>query len=354
MIIGDYYFAKGAYLLAEIGMPAIDSAISHAVMTICMGELLQMTSRNEYDQSLADYHRKIGRKTATLVSTSCYGGGLIAGLDAERRREPCAATDTASAWHSRSPTTSSITSPPARRWASRSGADLRQGTVTLPLMLALNDREVGAELRDILARNDLNEDDFDTVVQPGPRLERDRRSRAQRSGIRAGGIARAAGLPRVVSSRDARAGLRLRGGTPDLITQCAFSGHSAPRRRTSVPNARAHAARTSAATTYPSASARVAGIVDAISLSLDAAMRLGDRARRVDSGEEQDDHERDPDDSKLAAQPGAQLAERLMFDGRSPGRWLGGTVTQAQDRSRRSTGPRPIRARAFARLTPSR
>ena len=28
VIIGDYYFAKGAYLLAEIGDPAIDSAIS--------------------------------------------------------------------------------------------------------------------------------------------------------------------------------------------------------------------------------------------------------------------------------------------------------------------------------------
>ena len=83
VIIGDYYFAKGAYLLAEIGMPAIDFAISNAVMTICMGELLQMTSRNAYDQSIADYHRKIGRKTATLVSTCCYGGGLIAGLDSD-------------------------------------------------------------------------------------------------------------------------------------------------------------------------------------------------------------------------------------------------------------------------------
>jgi geranylgeranyl pyrophosphate synthase len=44
------------------------------------------------------------------------------------------------------------------------GADLRQGTVTLPLMLALKDQEIGSRLRDILARNDLNEDDFDTVV----------------------------------------------------------------------------------------------------------------------------------------------------------------------------------------------
>jgi heptaprenyl diphosphate synthase len=163
VIIGDYYFAKGAYLLAEIGMPAIDSAISHAVMTICMGELLQMTSRNEYDQTLADYHRKIGRKTATLVSTSCYGGGLIAGLDTDAveqlRRYGHSlgmAFQIADDVLDYVATSEEVGKPV--------GADLRQGTVTLPLMLALADREVGTRLRTILAKNDLNDADYQTVV----------------------------------------------------------------------------------------------------------------------------------------------------------------------------------------------
>jgi len=163
VIIGDYYFAKGAYLLAEIGMPAIDSAISHAVMTICMGELLQMTSRNEYDQSLTDYHRKIGRKTATLVSTSCYGGGLIAGLDANSvehlRRYGHSlgmAFQIADDVLDYVATSEEVGKPV--------GADLRQGTVTLPLMLALKDREAGPRLRAILDKIDLNDTDYETVV----------------------------------------------------------------------------------------------------------------------------------------------------------------------------------------------
>jgi heptaprenyl diphosphate synthase len=163
VIIGDYYFAKGAYLLAEIGKPAIDSAISHAVMTICMGELLQMTSRNEYDQSLTDYHRKIGRKTATLVSTCCYGGGLIAGLDAdsvERLRRYGhslgMAFQIADDVLDYVATSEEVGKPV--------GADLRQGTVTLPLMLALTDRAVGARLRSILAKVDLNDADYEEVV----------------------------------------------------------------------------------------------------------------------------------------------------------------------------------------------
>ena len=142
MIIGDYYFAKGAYLLAEIGMPAIDSAISQAVMTICMGELLQMTSRNAYDQSLDDYHRKIGRKTATLVSTCCYGGGLIAGLDTDAvealRRYGHSlgmAFQIADDVLDYVATSAEVGKPV--------GADLRQGTVTLPLMLALRRSRCG-------------------------------------------------------------------------------------------------------------------------------------------------------------------------------------------------------------------
>jgi heptaprenyl diphosphate synthase len=163
VIIGDYYFAKGAYLLAEIGMPAIDSAISHAVMTICMGELLQMTSRNEYDQTLADYHRKIGRKTATLVSTSCYGGGLIAGLDTESvERLRRYGHSLGMAFQIADDVLDYVAT--SEEVGKPVGADLRQGTVTLPLMLALHDGEVGTRLRAILAKNDLNDADYQTVV----------------------------------------------------------------------------------------------------------------------------------------------------------------------------------------------
>src|SRR5260370_15875190 len=67
IIVGDYYFAKGANLTAAIGMPIIDVIISRAVMTICIGELLQLTSRRDYDQSVEDYYRKIESKTAALL-----------------------------------------------------------------------------------------------------------------------------------------------------------------------------------------------------------------------------------------------------------------------------------------------
>jgi heptaprenyl diphosphate synthase len=164
IIIGDYYFAKGANLLSSIGKPSIDSAISHAVMTICMGELLQMTSRNDYEQSLEAYYRKIERKTAILVSTCCYAGGVVSGLrdsDVEMLRRYGynlgMAFQIADDVLDYIATSAEVGKPV--------GADLRQGTVTLPLMLALSDPQTGPRLRAILASNDMNDDDFDTVVQ---------------------------------------------------------------------------------------------------------------------------------------------------------------------------------------------
>ena len=241
VIIGDYYFAKGAYLLAEIGMPAVNSAISRAVMTICMGELLQMTSRNAYDQSIADYHRKIGRKTAVLVSTSCYGGGLIAGLDAASveslRRYGHSlgmAFQIADDVLDYIATSAEVGKPV--------GADLRQGTVTLPLMLALNDDRVNERLRRILAKNDLNEEDFDAVVSlvrgsdAIAEAERSAQEFAREAAVELGAF------PEFDSSRHPRAGMRLRRRAPDLSRAVRTRRRrvrthraGAPRRRTREP-----------------------------------------------------------------------------------------------------------------------
>ena len=163
IIIGDYYFAKGANLLAKIGEPAIDAAISHTVMTICLGELLQMTSKDDYQQSLDDYHRKIERKTATLLATCCFCGGVVGGMEPARRaalqrygHKLGMAFQIADDLLDYVATEEELGKPV--------GADLRQGTVTLPLMLALRDPAVGPELGSLLNHHPLGEVECEKVV----------------------------------------------------------------------------------------------------------------------------------------------------------------------------------------------
>jgi heptaprenyl diphosphate synthase len=164
IIIGDYYFAKGANLLASIGEPSIDLAISNTVMTICLGELLQLASRCDYEQTLEEYHRKIGRKTAALVETCCYCGAVVAHLDAARADALRQYGYLIGMAFQIADDVLDYTST-AAELGKPVGADLRQGTVTLPLMLALQEPSTARALREVLAHEPLTDSDYEAVVR---------------------------------------------------------------------------------------------------------------------------------------------------------------------------------------------
>jgi heptaprenyl diphosphate synthase len=164
IIVGDYYFAKGANLIAGIGDPTIDSAISNTVMTICLGELLQMTSKDDFRQTLEDYHRKIERKTATLLATCCFCGGAVGRLE-----NPQLAAlrsyghNLGMAFQIADDLLDYVAT--AEELGKPVGADLRQGTVTLPFMLALQEPGVGEELSRVIDRRPLSDADYEAIVR---------------------------------------------------------------------------------------------------------------------------------------------------------------------------------------------
>lgn len=163
IIIGDYYFAKGANLMSLIGNQRIDLLLSQAVMSICYGEMLQLTSQRKYDQSLQEYHDKIERKTAALLAASAYVGGALgrlaeAEVEALRRYGHLLGM----AFQIADDVLDYLSSE--REMGKPVGNDLKQGTVTLPLMLALKDPAVGPRLERVLAREPLQDGDYADVV----------------------------------------------------------------------------------------------------------------------------------------------------------------------------------------------
>jgi heptaprenyl diphosphate synthase len=164
IIIGDYYFAKGANLMSQIGNPSIDALLSQTVMTICFGEMLQLTSQRRYDQTLDEYYAKIERKTAVLLAASTYCGAVLGGLDeaqveAMRRfgRLLGMSFQIADDVLDYLATEEEVGKPV--------GNDLKQGTVTLPLMLARHDPGVDGRLDAILAKATLQDADYAEVVR---------------------------------------------------------------------------------------------------------------------------------------------------------------------------------------------
>jgi heptaprenyl diphosphate synthase len=164
IIIGDYYFAKGANLMSQIGNPSIDALLSQTVMTICFGEMLQLTSQRRYDQSLDEYYAKIERKTAVLLAASTYCGAVLGGLD-EAQVEAIRrfghllgmSFQIADDVLDYLATEEEVGKPV--------GNDLKQGTVTLPLMLARHDPAVDGRLDAILEKAPLQDADYAEVVR---------------------------------------------------------------------------------------------------------------------------------------------------------------------------------------------
>jgi geranylgeranyl pyrophosphate synthase len=79
ILLGDYYFAKTAGLIADIEDPRIDHLFSDTVATVCEGTILELMTAGQANLSLQNYYEKISRKTACLIAACCKGGAIISG-----------------------------------------------------------------------------------------------------------------------------------------------------------------------------------------------------------------------------------------------------------------------------------
>ncbi|MDQ2716874.1 MAG: polyprenyl synthetase family protein [Chloroflexota bacterium] len=77
ILLGDYYFAKTAGLIADIDDNRIDHLFSDTVATVCEGTILEMMTARRIDLSIKTYYEKISHKTACLIAACCKGGAIV-------------------------------------------------------------------------------------------------------------------------------------------------------------------------------------------------------------------------------------------------------------------------------------
>jgi heptaprenyl diphosphate synthase/octaprenyl-diphosphate synthase len=81
LMLGDYFFALAAHELAGEPDPRIIRFYASAAQTLVEGELSPVTLLEPMDTALAQYFTKIGSKTAVLFETACKAGIAVAGGD---------------------------------------------------------------------------------------------------------------------------------------------------------------------------------------------------------------------------------------------------------------------------------
>lgn len=177
ILLGDYYFAKAAGLIADVRDHRIDRLFSDMVAMVCEGIILEMLTAGRVDLSLKSYYEKIEHKTASLIA-ACSKGGAIVGQasDEEIALLHAYGLNLGIAFQivddvlDYTEDQATIGKP--------AGNDLRQGMVTLPLIYALQEQSSNGhsqQVQHLLSNPSRQEEEVQAVltwVLQGPGIRR--------------------------------------------------------------------------------------------------------------------------------------------------------------------------------------
>ncbi len=145
--VGDFYFAKATRLIAEIGNNDVTSTIADALEAICAAQIDDVALRGGYPGDHESYLKVVRGKTAALFAASCASGAQLSEatpdeVEALRRYGDLVgvAFQMADDMVDFSPSSGKPV-----------GLDIRQRVLSLPLIYAAEDKQVGPEVRRLLA-----------------------------------------------------------------------------------------------------------------------------------------------------------------------------------------------------------
>jgi octaprenyl-diphosphate synthase len=156
ILVGDFLYARASSMIVEDGDLEICGIFSNTIRLITEGELLQLERSFDPTVTEQDYYGVIERKSAELLSAACDAGAILGGVTRpERRRLAEFGRQVGLAFQLRDDALDYSAQQGAL--GKRPCADLREGKVTLPLLLALKrctaaEREAAAALLKTAAR----------------------------------------------------------------------------------------------------------------------------------------------------------------------------------------------------------
>ena len=143
VLVGDYLYARASTMIVEDGDLDILWSFSNTIRQMAEGELLQLERSFDPSVTEAHYYAVIERKSAELLSAACSAGAILGGVTrGERRRLSDFGREVGLAFQLRDDALDYCADEGAL--GKTPCADIREGKVTLPLLLTLK-RCTGAE-----------------------------------------------------------------------------------------------------------------------------------------------------------------------------------------------------------------
>jgi heptaprenyl diphosphate synthase len=162
--IGSYLFAKSLILISKYeDTPLISEVLSDTSVQMCQGEIIQISSSFDIEQSLKNYFYRIKCKTALLIAASAQLGAVACGADRSvylpLRRY---GHNIGMAFQITDDILDMIAEQ--RQLGKPVGGDLRQGIITLPVIYALNRCKDKKHLADLVTKVEKTDDEVNEAL----------------------------------------------------------------------------------------------------------------------------------------------------------------------------------------------
>ena len=136
ILAGDFLYARASTMIVEDGSAVVLRIFTRCIQAMSEGELLQLERSFDADVPETHYYKVIERKSATLLGAACECGAVAADVTrAEQRRVAEFGRELGIAFQIRDDALDYEADE--RALGKHRYADLREGKVTLPLLLAL-------------------------------------------------------------------------------------------------------------------------------------------------------------------------------------------------------------------------
>lgn len=148
---GDYLFAKSLELISQIDNPEVSRILAEVSIEMCQGEIQQIKSSFDIRQNYKQYYYRIKRKTSLLIAASCKLGGLVCGAP---KRDIWALGAYGHCLGMAFQIVDDVLDITARQseLGKPIGGDIRQGIMTLPMIIALEISPQRERLRMLLGK----------------------------------------------------------------------------------------------------------------------------------------------------------------------------------------------------------
>jgi heptaprenyl diphosphate synthase len=163
ILTGDYLFARASEISTDLGTD-VCRLLARTIAVLCDGQIREVDSASSVDQEVSNYLEIIGRKTASLIATSCRLGGMLSDATDEHIDVIEEFGDALGMAYQLSDDIMDITSS-QMELGKEPGQDLKEGVYTLPVLHALAHDEHREELARILAHGSPDGEMLDRALE---------------------------------------------------------------------------------------------------------------------------------------------------------------------------------------------